>query len=253
MNKESKPSVSDGTKTKTDGEKPGGGDAETRWQRKRFKGNKVWMAIDAGGRPIKDKNKVRIKYQLEQPHEYWVRPDKIEDLNTSAPEYRSAPEPGPSEPKSPRPAAQPVKKKSSQAPEPGAPVITVYTDGASSGNPGPSGIGVLLRYGAHEKEISRYIGTSTNNIAELLAVKTALEAIQRKDLPVRLYTDSSYVHGLLTKGWKAHKNRELVEETRSLCQGFRDLELIKVAGHAGLEGNERADSLATSAIEKKTR
>lgn len=248
MNKENDQSIPDTIKTNE--EKPEANQAETRWQRKRFKGNKVWMAIDARGRPIKDKNKVRIKYQLEQPHEYWVRPDNIEDLNASAPEYRSAPEIPGDKPKAARPKGRPAKKQASKTPDKKESVITVYTDGASSGNPGPSGIGALLRYGAHEKEISRYIGTSTNNIAELLAVKTALEAIQRKDLPVRLYTDSSYVHGLLKKGWKAHKNRELVEETRALCQRFRDLELIKVPGHAGLEGNERADYLATSAIEK---
>ena len=247
MDKKSRQSFSNGIKI--DGEKPEEKETETRWQRKRFKGNKVWMAIDAGGRPVKDKNKVRIKYQLEQPHEYWVRPDNIEDLDTSAPEYRSAPEIAANKPKTARSKGKTAKKKTSKSPDKEESVITVYTDGASSGNPGPSGIGVLLRYGAHEKEISRYIGISTNNIAELLAVKTALEAIQRKDLPVRLYTDSSYVHGLLEKGWKAHKNRELVEATRALCQTFKDLELIKVAGHAGLEGNERADYLATSAIE----
>ena len=252
MTKESKPSVKGGIKA--EGQKPAEENKTTRWQRKRFKGNKVWMAIDASGRPIKDKNKVRIKYQLEQPHEYWVRPENVEDLDASAPEYRSAPEVPGHAPEAARPQKKPGKKQAPKAPaaQEGS-VITVYTDGASSGNPGPSGIGVLLRYGAHEKEISRYIGSATNNIAELLAVKTALEAIQRKDLPVRIYTDSSYVLGLLKKGWKAQKNRELVEATRALCQGFKDLELIKVAGHSGLEGNERADYLATSAIEKAVR
>ncbi|HMA67360.1 MAG TPA: ribonuclease H [Desulfosalsimonadaceae bacterium] len=215
------------------------------WRRMRFQKNKVWMALDAGGRPLRHKNKVLIKYQLNQSHQYWVRAENIQEIDAAPPGSQS-------------PKASPKKQPDPQAPQsagdPGAGcgknTICIYTDGASSGNPGPSGIGVLLRYGSHEREISEYIGIATNNIAELTAVKAALEAIQRDDLPVRLYTDSSYVHGLLTKGWKAQKNRELVAELRSLCSKFRDIKFLKVAGHAGNEGNERADRLATSAIKK---
>ena len=84
--------------------------------------------------------------------------------------------------------------------------IRIYADGASSGNPGPSGIGVLLRYREHEKEISRNIGLGTNNIAELEAIRTGLLEVKNPDLPVRVYTDSGYAYGLLTLGWKARKN-----------------------------------------------
>jgi ribonuclease HI len=223
------------------------------WQRKRFKNNKVWMAVDQLGAPLRKKNKVLIKYQLDQPHEYWVHAASVEDIESEPPRYVE----GPSE--RPRKTAvtgrcgvkMPGKAPSSPPKNSRKPRVVIYTDGASSGNPGPSGIGIRLQYGAHVKEISRYIGHATNNIAELLAVKEALEAVHRKDLPVRLHTDSSYVHGLLTKGWKAHKNRDLVDEIRLLASKFENLELIKVAGHAGEEGNERADYLATSAIEKR--
>lgn len=126
--------------------------------------------------------------------------------------------------------------------------IEIYTDGASSGNPGPSGIGAVLRYGAHEREISRYIGEATNNIAELEAIRVALGAVKNRDLPVRLYTDSKYAHGVLTQGWKAKKNRRLIESIRDLMARFRDIRLMKIPGHAGLEGNERADRLAVRAI-----
>lgn len=129
--------------------------------------------------------------------------------------------------------------------------VIIYTDGASSGNPGPSGIGAVLRYGDRKKEISEFIGNTTNNVAELKAVRAALCALKRRDLPVRLHTDSSYVHGLLTMGWKARKNTELVEEIREIMKQFKDIRIIKVPGHKGVADNEQADLLAVSAIRSK--
>lgn len=128
--------------------------------------------------------------------------------------------------------------------------ICIYTDGASSGNPGPSGIGVLLRFGKHEKEISKYIGPATNNIAELEAIKTGLSKIKKTDLSVKIFTDSRYAYGVLTLGWKAKKNQALIKSIKNLLLKFSDIKFIKVKGHAGNEGNERADFLATSAIKK---
>ena len=128
----------------------------------------------------------------------------------------------------------------------------MYTDGASSGNPGPSGIGVLLRFGSHEKEISRFIGTTTNNVAELEAIRIGLQELKKRNLPVRIFTDSEYAYGVLTLGWKARKNQQLIQSIKSLISGFKDIKLIKVKGHEGLEGNERADHLATSAIRNRS-
>jgi len=220
----------------------------SQWLRKRFKKNKVWMAVDASGQPVTDKGKVLIKYQLDQPHEYWVRAENIGDVGNEAPKNQSATAAAPPGKKQPKPP--PLIPSAGETGATDEDAIHVYTDGAASGNPGPAGIGVFLQYGTHEREISQYIGSATNNIAELMAVKTALEVIKRKDLPVRLYTDSSYVHGLLTCGWKAHKNKELVDTLRKLCSQFKELELIKVKGHGGIDGNEKADHLATSAIKK---
>ncbi|MCD4677736.1 MAG: ribonuclease HI, partial [Desulfobacula sp.] len=128
--------------------------------------------------------------------------------------------------------------------------IKIYTDGASSGNPGPSGIGILFIYGKNKKEISKYIGQKTNNIAELTAIKVALEELKRFDLPVRIFSDSSYSIGLLTKNWKPKKNQELVAVIKTLMGKFSDLTFIKVKGHSGIKENEVADFLATSAIKK---
>ena len=135
--------------------------------------------------------------------------------------------------------------------EPAKETIHAYTDGACSGNPGPAGIGVVLICGERRKEISEYLGQGTNNIAELFAAKRALESVRDRDRTVVLYSDSSYVLGLLGKGWKPKANRELVEELRALTTRFSDLRFVKVPGHAGVPENERADQLARDAITRR--
>ena len=104
--------------------------------------------------------------------------------------------------------------------------------------------------GRTRKKISEYIGHGTNNIAELFAIQRALSQLKRHDLPVRLFTDSTYSLGVLTKRWKARKNQELIAETKALMEKFSDLKLIKIKGHAGFAGNETADALATQAVKQ---
>jgi ribonuclease HI len=130
--------------------------------------------------------------------------------------------------------------------------IHVYTDGACSGNPGPAGIGVLLFYNSHKKEVSEFIGDSTNNIAELTAIRRGLETIKttKRDIPIKIYTDSGYAIGLFTKNWEAKKNIELVESIKYLLKKFEIIEFIKVKGHSNMRGNNRADYLAKEAIKK---
>lgn len=219
--------------------------APSNWTRMSFKGNKVWVQLDDNGKPAVSDGKILIKYNLTQDYEYRVHPDSLKSLD---PENLV--------PKKKKPQKARVNSTSPQAgtvrledvDQDDDRVIHVFTDGASSGNPGPSGIGIYFRYGKHEREISRYIGQGTNNIAELTAIRVALTEIKKPGLPIRLYTDSSYALGLLTQNWKPKKNIELVEEIKALMKDFEDLTLVKVAGHAGIDGNERADQLATSAI-----
>ena len=132
-------------------------------------------------------------------------------------------------------------------------IIEVHTDGACSGNPGPCSYGIVLRSGPFYKEISEYLGKGTNNIGELTAIKVALESIKDPRLPVHLYTDSSYAIGVLTKGWKAKANRELIAGIKAMMERFDDLHLHHVRGHAGHPLNERADALATGAIARAQR
>jgi len=92
----------------------------------------------------------------------------------------------------------------------------------------------------------------TNNIAELTAVRRGLEIaaelVSGQDRPIRVYTDSSYSIGLLSQGWKAKANQELVAGLREFLRGLRNLRMIKVAGHAGVPENERCDLLARQAV-----
>jgi ribonuclease HI len=200
------------------------------WKRMRFKKNKVWLAVDNAGRPFEKDGKVLIKYQLDQPHEYRVRTNNIRPIDADTTEI-GMPE-----------------KITRVAEAGGQKAVCVFTDGASSGNPGPSGIGVVLRFGKHEKEISEYIGVATNNVAELKAIQAGLSAVKKRNLPVQIFTDSSYAYGVLVLGWKAKANNELVVSIKKTMEKFKNLEIVKVRGHAGDEGNERADLLATSAI-----
>ena len=138
-------------------------------------------------------------------------------------------------------------------------IVEIYTDGACSGNPGPGGWGVLLRYGAKEKELFGGEKDTTNNRMELTAVIRALEALTRP-VKVRLHTDSTYVmqgitkwiHGWKKNGWKTSskepvKNADLWQELESATMRHT-IEWRWVKGHAGHDGNERADALANKGV-----
>ena len=133
--------------------------------------------------------------------------------------------------------------------------VVIYTDGACSGNPGPGGWGVWLRYGEHEKEMYGSEKQTTNNRMELMAAIQALESL-KKPLPVLVHTDSSYVRNGITswvanwkrRGWrtadkKPVKNVDLWQRLDEVASRY-DVEWRWVRGHSGDEGNERADKLA---------
>mgnify|MGYP002064339653 CR=1 FL=1 len=214
-----------------------------------FKKNKVWVATDQNQKPITKNGKVLIRYQLDQDYEYWVLLKNIMPIDSLQRKEKTEKVKKATH-KSPKLKGTKTTSNTKVLVETSCDdAITIYTDGASAGNPGPSGIGVVLRFGKHEKEISRYIGITTNNMAELEAIRSGLMAVTNTDLPVRIFTDSKYAYGVLTQGWKAKKNQNIIESIKKILSKFNDLKFIKVRGHVGIEGNERADFLATSAIE----
>lgn len=130
--------------------------------------------------------------------------------------------------------------------------IIVYADGACSGNPGPAGIGVVMQDGKQRRELSKFLGQGTNNIAELTALWEAAQMIEEVSRPVRLHTDSKYAIGVLSMGWKAKANQELIAQVKRSLARLLDLELIHVPGHAGVVLNERADALAVQAVKSES-
>ncbi len=209
------------------------------WMRMRFKNNKIWVAVDENRQPIVENKKVRIKYQLDQDYTYWVYETGVTAIGSrpDSPKTGNRHDRGPHQTASMSPDHPETIPKNA---------ICIYTDGASSGNPGPGGIGVYLQHGSHEKKISRHIGHATNNVAELEAIKVGLLAVKNVKLPVRMFTDSRYALGVLSLGWKARINQKLIQEIQTIMKRFADLKLIKVKGHSGQEGNEIANQLATA-------
>ena len=138
--------------------------------------------------------------------------------------------------------------------------VEIFTDGACRGNPGPGGWGAVLRYGGHEKLLSGATNDTTNNRMELVAAIEALEAL-RRPCRVKLATDSTYVKNGITqwlegwkrRGWKTADRKPVknVDLWRRLEQAAsrHDVKWMWVKGHAGHEGNEKADALARSAVE----
>lgn len=136
--------------------------------------------------------------------------------------------------------------------------IEMFTDGACSGNPGPGGWGVVLRYGNHEKELSGGEESTTNNRMELTAVIEGLAAL-KEPCKVRLVTDSKYVADGINLGWaeswrangwrkadnKPAQNVELWDKLLTLLYKH-DVKIDWVRGHAGHPENERCDRLAVA-------
>jgi ribonuclease HI len=140
--------------------------------------------------------------------------------------------------------------------------ITIYTDGACKGNPGPGGWGAWLQAGAHEKELWGGEKLTTNNRMELTAVIEALSALKRQS-KVDLHTDSQYVrqgittwiHSWKKKGWRTAsnepvKNMDLWQRLDTLAAQHH-VSWHWVKGHAGDPGNERADALANRGVESQ--
>ena len=138
--------------------------------------------------------------------------------------------------------------------------VTVYTDGACSGNPGPGGWGCVLIFGPHRKELAGAERESTNQRMELMAALRALEQL-REPCHVLLHSDSAYLINGFIKGWldkwekngwinskrQPVENQDIWRPLREIARGH-EIEWIKVKGHAGNIENERCDQLAKEAL-----
>ncbi len=136
--------------------------------------------------------------------------------------------------------------------------VTIYTDGAARGNPGPGGYGVILMSGNHTKELAQGYRHTTNNRMELMAVIAGLEALKKDGLNVTIYSDSKYIVNAIQKGWlnkwmatnfsKGKKNKDLWVKFYNLSQKH-NIKFVWVKGHAENPYNNRCDALATAAAD----
>jgi ribonuclease HI len=135
------------------------------------------------------------------------------------------------------------------------PEVTIYTDGAARGNPGPGGYGIVLQSGQHRKELSEGFRLTTNNRMELLAVIKALEALKIPGSEVTIFTDSKYVADAVEKGWiynwvkKRFKGKKNSDLWMRFLEAYKKhfVKFVWVKGHSNNPLNERCDQLAVEA------
>ena len=135
------------------------------------------------------------------------------------------------------------------------PPIYLYTDGASSGNPGPGGYGIVLKCGGKVKEISGGFAMTTNNRMELLAVIIGLETVKWKNADIRVISDSAYVVRAVKEGWVFNWEKKGFAKAKTPDLWIRFLKIYRqhrvsfqwIKGHAGHPENERCDALAVAA------
>jgi ribonuclease HI len=210
-----------------------------------LRGARVFARVDAQGEPVVGSDgRVEVRYKAQDARAYRAGKRNLEPIAGEAllPDSACA-----AAVESPQYGKAERAQRVSEQKHPEGTII-VYADGACSGNPGPAGVGVVIQDERGRHELSAFLGEATNNIAELTAVLEAARAIEDRGLPVRIHTDSKYAIGVLSLGWKAKANTELVAQVRQALKGFADLKLIHVPGHAGVLLNERADALAVQAV-----
>jgi ribonuclease HI len=247
------------------------------WLRVSFKGKRVWAAAHPDGQLIGEGGRVPIRYSDKSGATIYragiggigpVAGAKVQEL----PEGRSADDSprtkggrSPSKRKGSsgfgsagrRTHSQAVAAKAKATADLAAiPAGThvAFTDGACKGNPGLCGAGAVVRLGdGRILERGTFLGHGTNNIGELTAVGIALDLLEEAGVApsesVVLHTDSKYSLGVLTQGWKAKANADLIRGLKARLRDWTDLEVRWVAGHVGVTENERADQLATLAAE----
>jgi ribonuclease HI len=233
------------------------------WRTVELRGTRVFARCSPDGKLLEEDGKVEIRYRQNDGKAYRaltrnlvaaddkILPDEYCGEANAAP--KAAGEAADKKPtgalsKAPSKAASKAAKGAAytSATVSGEHVIA-YTDGACSGNPGPAGLGVVMLHGEERRELSEYLGVGTNNVAELTASLRALEAMELP-LPILVHTDSQYAIGVLTKGWKAKANQELIARIKERMKDVHQLKLVYVPGHAGVPLNERADELARAAV-----
>ncbi len=225
------------------------------WTPKMLRGQRVLARCSDDGKLVVEGGRVEVRYKPSDGRAYRAGERNLEAIGGAEilPDDHCAP------------AGEPAAKKDAKSTSKEARVVAhheaaskskaeiiVFADGACSGNPGPAGLGVAVFEGdAKKRELSEFLGTGTNNIAELTAILRAAELLETDPRAIEIRTDSSYAIGVLTKGWKAKANQELIAKTKVALGKLASFKLTYVPGHAGVAGNELADALARAAVDAR--
>ena len=231
------------------------------WARALLRGQKVLAKARADGSLDAVSGRVEVRYKPNDGRAYQAAARNLELVPGEAllPDDACAPaEAAPPKPEGPDRASRSADRKTAAAAAALAPgavpagAWTVYADGACSGNPGPAGLGIVL-VGPDGKiaEGYEYLGVGTNNVAELTGILRAAEIVPDGAAAV-VHTDSQYAIGVLTKGWKAKANKELIAGVKVALARRSGWRIVYVPGHAGVPLNERADELAREAVRTRT-
>lgn len=242
----------------------------SQWSPATFKGKKVWAEVGADGALAADGGRVPIRYSPKEGATIYragasgvkldgggakALPDGVSaDANKPAGKSKRGSGFGSAGSRTKAQAAMAADAAKALLAELPDTTVVAFTDGSCKGNPGPAGAGATVRFpDGRTYDRAEPLGKATNNVGELSAVGLVLDALDLAgspaDVEVALLTDSSYAHGVLVKGWKAKANRELILGLRERLEGRKNLTLYWVAGHVGIEGNERADALANLGVE----
>ncbi|MBO6939541.1 MAG: ribonuclease HI [Deltaproteobacteria bacterium] len=227
------------------------------WRTMLLRGKSVFVRCDERGELRPEGGRVEIRYKPHDGRAYMAGVGNLEPSMdpTVLPDDHCGPAVRPDDSKKGKGGKSKSKgKKAKPAPSsfpvtPADGAIIAYCDGACSGNPGPAGLGAVIRHAGKELRLGEFLGKGTNNIAELTAILRVLQ--EAPEGPLTIYTDSSYAIGLLTKNWKPKKNKELVADLRAALDERPDTDFVYVPGHAGVELNEVADELAVAAVSQR--
>lgn len=128
-------------------------------------------------------------------------------------------------------------------------IIHIFTDGSAKRNPGQCGSACILLYNEYRKNMKKYLGYDTNNVAELTAIKMGLEAVkkEKRQIPIIIYSDSQYCIGVLSMNWRTKRNFSLIRDMKILIEKFDNIQFKKVKAHNGVKYNEEVDKLAKEA------
>lgn len=228
------------------------------WIRASLRGQKVLARVRADGEFDAVGGRVEIRYRANDARAYRASSANLERIAGEGILPDDTCVPGEEAPKAPSKESRSSARKADAAAKALAPgavpkdAWTVYADGACSGNPGPAGLGIVL-VGPDGTMLDgyEYLGIATNNVAELTAILRAAEIVPVGAAAV-VHTDSQYSIGVLTKGWKAKANQELVASVKGALATRKGWTLRYVPGHSGVPLNERADELARQAVQRRS-